>query len=96
MLTRTFDITRARWAAGGVRVSPSILPNEGGDITVTVHSESSTGVQIAAPTISVDALGLRLPNLSCGTTDLGGYVSRCWQASFNEPIRYRPTIQARE
>ncbi len=83
VLTRTFDITRARWAAGGVRVSPSILPNEGGDITVTVHSESSTGVQIAAPTISVDALGLRLPTLSCGTTDLGGYVSRCWQASFN-------------
>ena len=81
--TKSFEVARARWAAGGVRVSPSILPNEGGDITVTVHSESSTGVQIAAPTISVDALGLRLPTLSCGTTDLVGYVSRCWQASFN-------------
>ena len=81
--TKSFEVARARWAAGGVRVSPSILPNEGGDITVTVHSESSTGVQIAAPTIAVDTLGLRLPTLSCGTTDLVGYVSRCWQASFN-------------
>ena len=83
VLTRTFDITSARWAAEGVRVSPSLLPNEGGEITVTVHSESSTGVQISAPTISIASLGFQLPANSCGTTDLGSYVSRCWQASFN-------------
>ena len=80
--TRNLEVASARWSSGGVRVSPSLLPKEGGNITVRAHSESSSGVQISAPTISIDALGLRLPASSCGTTDSDGYVSRCWEADF--------------
>ena len=89
VMTSTFEVAETRWGDTRPGIVPQSLPEEGGDISVKMHTHESKGTYVSAPTIEVSGIESGRPMSECRDepheVDRGGYVARAWCASFAVP-----------